>query len=263
MVGLIYFIIVAAIAIVSSVEYHIFRTKSRDDALKRGHLDYVDYKGKQWYGDRRAAYKYKDGKEYLVDLKKPDVVYIDITKEKEIEHNNNPFVVSHRKEAYANLMRCCGSALPPMCISGSTHIETETGFAFELDDKYGKYYYQPQKRVNRQNIFLDNGKPQEISKERYDFLKGIGWNNDTEENFLARKKYMDDHSIFRKCGYGAQKAYRIDLVKDPQKKGNLLTKNIFVCAKSPEEAKQIFMDNWCRYCSKILVDETTVTEIGV
>lgn len=263
MFGLIYFIIVTAIAIVASIEYHILRKRSRNDALKRGHLDYVDYKGKQWYGDRRAVYKYKDGKEYLVDQKKPDIVYIDITKEKEREYNNNPFVIDQRKEAYINFMRCCGSAQPPMCVNRSTKIETETELPFELNEDIGTYYYQPQEKVKNQNIWLDKGDRQKISKERYDFLKGIDWKNDTEEQFLARKKYMDDHTLFQKCGYGAQKAYRIELEKDPQKKGKLRVNNVFVCGKNPEEAKRIFMENWCKYCGNVLLDSITVTEIGV
>lgn len=260
MIGFIYFIVVAAIAIVSSIEYHELRKKSRDDAIKRGHFDYVDYKGKQWYGDRRAAYMYKDGHECLVDLKDPDIVYIDITKQKEIEDAKNPITISQKKDAEKELFRCCGSI---EAIGGYTRQETETGNFFILEKDFDNYYIQPRKKVDTQNIYIDQGSRQVISKERYDFLNGTGWSIDTKDRFLARKKYMDENQIFQKCGYKEQKAYRIDLTKDPEKKGYLPTKVVFLCATNLEEAKQRFMNDWYQYCKCVLLDSITVTEIGV
>lgn len=256
MLGLIYLMVVAGIAIVSCVEYEQLRKKSRNDAMKRGHMDYVDYKGQQWFGDRRAAYKYENGKEYLVDLKKPDVIYIDITEEKKRKEENNPLILRQKQKAYKDLIRCCGSIWN---CRGQMRTETENGAVFELDEDYGTYYYQLMRKDG--SVFLDDGVPKEISKERYDFLKGKSWNNDTQEEFLARKKYMDENRIFEKCGYGHQNAYRIDMKKDPAKREFLPTKTVFFCAKTEEEAKQLFMKHWYKYCRSALDSSITVTQI--
>ena len=258
MFGFIYFVVIGLMLIYSAFEYHELRKKSRDDAIKRGHLDYVDYKGKQWYGDRRAAYMYKDGREALVDLKHPEIVYIDITAEKEKKEAQNPIAVARKKEAKVNLYRCCGGVDYNLCIDGRRKTETGTGRIFELRKKRNKYYIQYKK--NSKGYLPDDGAETEISREKYEYLNGCHINSDTEELFLMRFQYMKENGLFNKFGIEDPKPFRIEYQFDPEYHTYSKPVPVFICAKTGGQAKRYFRENWLDACDT-KEELVTVTEI--
>ncbi len=258
MFGFIYFIVIGAMLIYSAFEYQELRKRSRNDAMKRGHLDYVDYKGKQWYGDRRAAYMYKDGRKLLVDLKHPEIVYIDITAEKEKEEEKNPFVIKQKKEAAVNLYRCCGSARHTTYIDGSKRVETETGRTFTYRKERNKFYIQY--KTENKGHFWDDGKEIEVSQARYEYLCGHTTDTDTEELFLMRFQYMKENGLFNKFGIEDPKPFRLDYTFDPEFHTYSKPIPVYVCAKTGGQAKRYFRENWLKY-SHTLEELVTATEI--
>ncbi len=259
MFGFIYFIVIGAMLIYSAFEYQELRKRSRNDAMKRGHLDYVDYKGRQWYGDRRAVYIYKDGKEALVDAKDHNIVYIDITEEKELEKEKSSWehFDSTIKRIDEAKMRCNGTIRYNTV--GDYLFEITSRKPIDLYKKNNKCYLQYKRKY--EYGWGNDGKEIEISKKKYDYLKGKVWDGDSKDAFLQRKEFIEENKFDIKFWGEKKNGYEIDYAVKYHYKKTEDHKQIFLCASTSEEAKQLFMDHWYKYCSCIIDDSITATEI--
>lgn len=198
MIGLLFFFVIFIILIKNAIEDEVLRKESRNDAMARGNFDYVDYKGRQWFNDKRARVKIVDGREYLVDLHNPDVVFMDLTAEKEKQNKNSVQAMiektreEHKQESIKN---CIGS----FEYNQFYRIEIPTNRFIKL---YGispnccsKQYYRYDSRLD---IFYDVGEEIKISVEEYSFLTGstFGYMNQFKASDIEdRKKYAKEHGF--------------------------------------------------------------------
>lgn len=198
MIGLLFFFVIFVILIKNAIEDEVLRKESRNDAIARGNFDYVDYKGRQWFNDRRARVKIVDGREYLVDLHNPDIVFMDLTAEKEKQNKNSVQAMiektreEHKQESIKN---CIGSfEYNPLY-----RIEIPTNRFIKLcglaPDYCKKQYYRYDSRLD---IFYEDGDRIDISVEEYSFLTGstFGYMNQFKaSNIEDRKKYAREHGF--------------------------------------------------------------------
>lgn len=250
MFGVIYFMAVAALGIIYFIEKEILRRKSRDDAYKRGHMDYIDYKGRQWFGDNRAVYLYKNGKEYLVDAKNHNAVFIDITAKKKEEEKKHSIIGTDvfQKKIKEEKYHCNGSVM----YSINCLFEIETERMMTIEKKQNKYYMQYKKKDG--SVFVNDGGKIEISEEKYNYLKGNGGELDSKDDFLARKNFMTKTGLLSKLLGKMNNGYEINY----NTVGNGFTNGhkCFLCADTEETAKKMFVDF---YGNNNFIDRSSIT----
>lgn len=203
MIGLLFFFCVIMTAIIRALDDERLRKESRNRAAARGEFDYIDYKGRRWFGDARARVNIVDGHEYLVDYYDPNHVFIDITAEKEAKKYKNSvqriFDEYDMESKERSLKECIGS----YDVSGGYRIEMSTG-------KYMKIFCNGQNYIHKQYYNMTMEQPSErrwytrigddikISKEEYCFLTGndFGYCDQIiKGNIEDRKKYAMEHGL--------------------------------------------------------------------
>ena len=198
MIGLLFFFVIFVILIKNAIEDEVLRKESRNDAMARGNFDYVDYKGRQWFNDKRARVKIVDGREYLVDLHNPDVVFMDLTAEKEKQNKNSvqAMIEKEREECkQESIKNCIGS----FEYNQFYRIEIPTNRFIKVYGNFPNYcskqYYKYDSRLD---IFYKDGDKIDISVEEYSFLTGstFGYMNQFKASDIEdRKKYAKEHGF--------------------------------------------------------------------
>lgn len=198
MIGLLFFFVIFIILIKNAIEDEVLRKESRNDAMARGNFDYVDYKGRQWFNDRRASVKIVNGREYLVDLHNPNIVFMDLTAKKEKQNKNSVQAIFSKwreENKQESIKNCIGSYE----YNQFYRLEIPTNRFIKL---YGispnccsKQYYRYDSRLD---IFYKEGDEIDISVEEYSFLTGdtFGYMNQIKaSNIEDRKKYAIEHGF--------------------------------------------------------------------
>lgn len=84
MIGLIFFFIVAIYLYVDYCKEDADRKRYRDEAKAAGKDYYQDFWGKWWYKNRRVSWHINDGHEVLTSPHNRNIVYVDLTVEKDV-----------------------------------------------------------------------------------------------------------------------------------------------------------------------------------